>query len=565
MIHYQIDAGNPGNQLLKILGVFKGCAAGKHIIYIPYWRPGRYQNAKYAQKIIGLRFFDANKNAIDAIRYSENEWKLNLLSDGEIYCEYSFLADMLDAGSTYTNDELVYINFVNLLLVLNGSENKDWKIEINSPSELKVQYPAIKGNKIQKANYFKLIDEPYIACQNAQWQGFEWKGTSHNLVIIGGRNFDYSAYQKQFIAFTEKQGELFGEFPFSQYTYILFLLSQAPYHGVEHQECTIITLPWHAESDQQKTWNDFLGVASHELFHTWNVCRIKPKEMVPLNLRQPQPYYTGYITEGITTYYGDLMLLRSDAIDTKTYLILLNQQLYKHFYNTGRLFSSLLDSSENLWSDAYTPASLDRRTSIYTHGCILAFLLDLSLINKSGRKYSLDHIVKILWEKFGDEKKGYSHSDIMKLVLKFGDDVLANEFENWLINIHPLESSLEKIVEDFGLKVEMIFPDDLLQLYLGLNVTSDQPYVLQKIHHQSSLKKFLRQGDIIENLRSVRKDLLSKNKAEVLIKINRDGEIISFKSAPNKKGFYGYPRLSQIENPSTKQAENFKYWAKRKA
>jgi len=51
-------------------------------------------------------------------------------------------------------------------------------------------------------------------------------------------------------------------------------------------------------------YKELIGVASHELFHCWNVKSIRPIEMMPYDYTKENYSASGYVYEGVTTYYG---------------------------------------------------------------------------------------------------------------------------------------------------------------------------------------------------------------------------------------------------------------------
>ena len=60
-------------------------------------------------------------------------------------------------------------------------------------------------------------------------------------------------------------------------------------------------------------YKELLGVSSHELYHTWNVKSIRPIEMFPYDFSKENYSELGFIYEGVTTYMGDLFLLKSNV------------------------------------------------------------------------------------------------------------------------------------------------------------------------------------------------------------------------------------------------------------
>jgi predicted metalloprotease with PDZ domain len=180
---------------------------------------------------------------------------------------------------------------------------------------------------------------------------------------------------------------------------------------VEHTNSTVIALGPSYGVMNNKGYEDLLGVSSHELFHAWNIKTIRPVEMMPYDYSRENYSRLGYVAEGVTTYYGDVMLLRSGVFTEEQYLKTFNELLEKHFNNFGRLNLSVADSSFDTWLDGYKQGVPGRKASIYTEGALCAFMLDIIIRKNSNNKRSLDDLMRLLYEEFGKKQRGYSEGE----------------------------------------------------------------------------------------------------------------------------------------------------------
>src|SRR5271169_6174527 len=114
------------------------------------------------------------------------------------------------------------------------------------------------------------------------------------------------------------------EFPFSEYHFHIQLLPVKFHHGVEHLNSTVLTLGPGYKLMDEDLYTDSIGVASHELFHAWNIKSIRPIEMMPYDYTKENYTRLGFVAEGVTTYYGDLFLLRCGVYNLKQYFIEMN-------------------------------------------------------------------------------------------------------------------------------------------------------------------------------------------------------------------------------------------------
>ena len=133
--------------------------------------------------------------------------------------------------------------------------------------------------------------------------------------------------------------------------------------------------------------------------------------MLPYNFKEENYSVSGFVYEGITTYLGDLYLLRSGVFSLEQYLIELSKQLQKHFDNPARFNYSVGDSSFDTWLDGYTPGAPGRKVSIYTEGCLLAFVTDMKIRQATKDQYGIQEVMKQLYFNFAEKGMGYTWQD----------------------------------------------------------------------------------------------------------------------------------------------------------
>jgi predicted metalloprotease with PDZ domain len=257
---------------------------------------------------------------------------------------------------------------------------------------------------------------------------------------------------KDFKLFTDKQLQKFKEFPTKEYHFLCQIVPYKAYHGVEHCKSTVILLgPTYDVFGS--LYKELLGVSSHELYHTWNVKAIRPIELFPYNFKQENYSELGYICEGITTYMGDMFLLKSGVFSLESYLMEFKNQLQKHFDNPARFNYSVAESSFDTWLDGYTPGAPGRKVSIYTEGCLLAFVTDVKILKATINRFCLDDVMRVLYFDYAVKGKGVSEADY-KAVLEQVSSVNWDEFFNDFIHgTQPFESILADSLDYLGLEL----------------------------------------------------------------------------------------------------------------
>jgi predicted metalloprotease with PDZ domain len=170
--------------------------------------------------------------------------------------------------------------------------------------------PSSSGLKFQAENFQHLVDSPLMASPTLKLETYQVNGVCFHLWFQGEVHFEMAKLLDGFKAFTLKQMEAFGDFPAEDYHFLFQLLPYKHYHGVEHQYSTVITIGPAEELKDKKLMDELFGVSSHELYHFWNVCRIRPLELLPYDFSKEAYIETGVVAEGVTTYMGEFFLLK---------------------------------------------------------------------------------------------------------------------------------------------------------------------------------------------------------------------------------------------------------------
>jgi len=245
-----------------------------------------------------------------------------------------------------------------------------------------------------------------------------------------------------FTKFTQTSLSFWGGFPVSEYHFLFQILPFKFYHGVEHQKSTVIAIGPGYNVNKGKTYEDILGVSCHELFHTWNIKYIRPVEMLPYDFTKENYARTGYVYEGFTTYYGDLLLLTSGVFNTQEYFDTLEERLTKHFHNYGRFNLSVAHSSWDTWLDGYVPGAPYRKTSIYDEGNLIALMLDVQIMKHTNNQKGLSDVCRELYNEFGKKNKGYSEQDIIATCEKMAGVSLKDFFDKYVYGTEDFDVPL---------------------------------------------------------------------------------------------------------------------------
>lgn len=440
------------------------------------WRPGRYEFGNFAKNIKGLKVFDASGRVLKCQKISRNTWRISDFSSQIVKIKYQYFANELNAGSTFTDGSFLYVNPVNCLLYSTSSFSNQCNVKVLVPDEWQIVGTPNQQFDFTLENFDRLADTPFITDLTLNSVEFTTQDICFKVTFHGLEGDIHDKLIQDFKKFTSKQLSDFTYFPSKYYDFIVICPDYKAYHGVEHSSSTIITLGPKNEIFNE-LYTELLGVSSHELYHVWNVKSFRPKEMTPYNFNTENYSRFGYIYEGVTTYLGDLYLLKSKVFSFEQYSNELEQQINKHASNNGRFNYSLGDSSVDSWIDGYVQGIPGRKVSIYTEGCLFAFLLDIEIIQLTNGEKSIIDFMNLL----SFFKEGYDLDDILKILCDLCSKNFHYFFEQYIDNPTDFVPILEQKIDLIGLSLE------LSESSLALTEKSDYARKTYKISKCASL------------------------------------------------------------------------------
>jgi predicted metalloprotease with PDZ domain len=451
MIRYQVAFPHPLSSFIQIRTLVPVAAAETHL-QLPAWRPGRYELQHFAQKVQSFRVLDEKHQPLAFRKITKDRWAVTTAGASELRIEYNFFARQMDAGGSWVDETQLYLNPINCLLAVVGQEHLPCGLHLDLPPNWQIAcgLELAADNTLAAANYDQLVDSPLICSPTLQQHPSEEQGIPFRVWIQGHCQPDWSRIRQDFQAFTREQLDLFGSFPVQAYHFLNQILPYSHYHGVEHGNSTVITLGPGELLMSPALYKEFLGISSHELFHTWNIKKIRPAEMTPYDYSRENYFRTGYVAEGITTYYGDYLLARAGVFKAEQYFEELNGVLAKHFGDYGHENYSVADSSFDLWLDGYKAGIPHRKVSIYHKGALAALILDLEIRRASQNRQSLDAVMRRLWQEFGQTGTGYTEADYSRLVEEVAQTSFKTYFAEVIYGTTPLPPYLEQALHYVG-------------------------------------------------------------------------------------------------------------------
>lgn len=478
-MHYHISVTDPESHFLQITYTIPDVAQEHIEIQLPAWRPGRYEIQNFAKNIqfIQATAKDGRKLLLQKLR--KDRWKLDTEGESTIQITYNYYASIQNAGTSYVDHELWYLNFINFSMYTEGRIDEPCRVTLALPDNFTVAtgLPIVSGSEpgvhLAAADFYQLVDSPLLASESLQKCEYEVRGVPFSIWMHGNLKPNWERIKRDFRRFSREQIATMEEFPEEDYHFLNLILPTAFYHGVEHRNSTMIVLG--PDDEGEGLYNDLLGVSSHELFHAWNIIRIRPVEMLPYDFTKENYFPTCFVAEGCTTYYGDLFLRRAGVFGDEAYIKELQVYMKRHFEHSAHASQSLTESSFDLWLDGYEKGIPSRKVSVYHKGALVALILDLFLRKKTNHKQSLDDVMRLLWQRFGKPFQGYSLRDYQHIAEEVAGESLDWYWNDCILTNEPLENRLNEALSFVGLQMT-IFSNGNVQL----NVMDDFRGKLQR-------------------------------------------------------------------------------------
>jgi predicted metalloprotease with PDZ domain len=455
-MHYRLFARNPQSHYIDVECCLTDISTDTVELQLPAWRPGRYELQPFAKYIRQFSVTDAAGQPLAFRKISRNRWLVQTAGVSALMARYDYYGNVINAGSSFVSEDLLYVNPVNLCLYADGRVDEPCTLALDLPPHWRIAcgLTQTSPNHFRASDFYELADSPLIASATVQETSFVVQNVGFHVWVEpverpGLRPFDPARLVRDFSRFIETQLAIFGDFPESDYHFLVLALPTALYHGVEHRNSTVLVLG--PAEEGEGLYQDLLGVSSHELFHAWNIVRIRPAELLPYDLTRENYFETCFVAEGVTTYYGDLLLRRSGVFDDAAYLKELQVLMKRHFEQAGNAAQSLLESSWDLWLDGYDKGVPGRKVSVYHKGAIVALILDLHLRRCSDHARSLDDVMRLMWQRFGKPFVGYSLADYRAITEEIAGESLAWYYDLCIAGNGSLFVTLNELLAWVGL------------------------------------------------------------------------------------------------------------------
>ncbi|MBD0369287.1 MAG: M61 family metallopeptidase [Pyrinomonadaceae bacterium] len=478
-ISYHLKMSRPQSHLFEVeMAVQVDGKAGDFIDFqMPRWSPGRYAVFDFSKNV---QEFQAKGKpctfnqkcaylATPFMRVDDQTWRVESRGLQAFVINYKVFGDDLSGTFSQLDERHANFNGGSIFMYIAGHKQDKVSLMITPPEGWRITNGRMESadqRVWEFPNYDILIDTPTEIAPDWTVDEFKVDGKTYRVVV---HSFgDEGGKRPQLVRDIEKivraETRMWGAPDFESYTFLIhFAADDRSGDGMEHLTSTQIIEPGAlAESD---SYEGAIGTAAHEFFHVWNVKRMRPVELGPWDFTRPLATRSLWIAEGITNYYGHMMLHRAGLWTEAQILTSISNTIGGIENSPGSAWMSPEEASliAPLRDRAVSAQRVDlanTAVSYYPKGETIGIVLDLMIRGRTGGKKSLDDVMREMYRRFYLQSpnatyylrgRGYTGEDFERVATEIAGFDLHEFFENYVR--HAKQPPYDEALSFVGLRL----------------------------------------------------------------------------------------------------------------
>jgi predicted metalloprotease with PDZ domain len=492
-IQYTVLLDHPERHLFRVTMTIPD-VAGELVARMPTWN-ALYQIRDFSSHVQQVEAFAGSQKAFIE-KLDKQTWRIK--GAGTIRITYATFWDEAGPFASQLNSEHAFINPAMILLYIPERRSERVRLTIpNPPDNWKATSASNGGTEslapgreyfFQASNFELLADAPI---EVGKFEEFQLSGVSPEIrVVVHGENWRKKQVEEDLRRICKYELKLMDGAPFERYTFILHFGKGAGGGGMEHANSTAIG----AYSDEYLP-----NVAAHEFFHLWNVKRIRPATLYPVDDTKEQYTRALWFAEGVTNTYASYTLVRSGIWSKDQFYADLSEQITELEGRPANRWQSAEQSSLDAWLEKYPLYNQpEYSVSYYTKGQVLGDLLDILIRARTGNEKSLDDVMRSMNANFAKQGKAYRDSlDVKQAAENVSGGSFEEFFQKYVGGADPLP--YQQILALAGLALRTV---EHRRPALGFAVEHEPngPIIVETVDPEGfAAQAGLRTGDIILN------------------------------------------------------------------
>ena len=495
-VAYTIALTSPAQHLAQIQITLPAGAAQRDL-QLPVWN-ALYQVRDFAQYVNWVRAKDRAGREVAVHESDKSRWQIQGAGSGAIV-EYQIYIDSPGPFGAQLNDHHAFLNLAQILMYPVDERSLPVRVHLAQiPAGWQVATSSASASSdIDAPSYDRLVDSP-VEISGFQESGFDESG-GHFRVIVDADPADYD--MEKIVAALHKivraATSWMNDRPFDTYTFFYHFPHGPAGGGMEHAYSTAIEVN---AGVMKQTLSGLTSVTAHEFFHLWNVKRIRPQALEPVDYTKENYTRALWFSEGVTSTAEGLIQLRAGLLDEHQYLDRLGGEITELEARPAHLTQSAEESSLDAWleGNAYYRRP-ERSISYYNKGVLLGIMLDLAVREASHGRASLREVLQWMNANYAQKGRYFDDSNgVREAAEAVSHADLGWFFEKYVAGTK--EIPWNDFLRSVGLRVEQI-PNAVPDAGFTASRNFDGPMSVSAVTPGSEAERAgLRAGDIILDL-----------------------------------------------------------------
>jgi predicted metalloprotease with PDZ domain len=364
----------------------------------------------------------------------KSTWRVRTAGSTDLRVRYEVYADEFDLRTRGLDDEHAFVNGTAVFMYSPEYRSRPVELTVLPPAGWHVTtgLDSSAVNHFHAPDYDEFADCP-LEIGSQQDFGFDVDGVPHVLSIFGGGNWDPDTLIRDIGKIVRANREFWGNLPYRRYVFLLHCVAGGG-GGTEHVNSTIMgTGPFVFRNPD--TYRGFLGLLSHEYFHTWNVKQIRPAALVHPDFQKENYTEELWMAEGTTSYFDGVLLVRAGLSSRERFLEGVAHGVYDDRLRPGNGVQSLAQSGFDAWIKYWrgNREAFNEESDYYEKGAAASLVLDLEIRHATGNARSFADVMRELYMRFPRQGPGYTNADVRSLAREIGGEGMKGVFDS-LVN-----------------------------------------------------------------------------------------------------------------------------------
>ncbi len=418
-LRYTLSMPEPHTHYFQVEAELSGVKQKYVDFTMPVWAPGSYLVREFAKNVEGFEAKDKNGKSLRSEKIDKNTWRVYTDKSNLVRASYNVYAFEMSVRTSFLDASHGYVNGTSMFMYPEGYQNLSGTLHVKPYKEWSKISTGLKstGNFTYTfPNYDILVDSP-LEIGNHEIYTFTAAGVPHEVAMYGEGNFNKEQLIQDMKRVVEESISIIGELPVDRYVFIVHNLQRGG-GGLEHLNSTTLqTSRWNYSTEAG--YNGFLSLVAHEYFHLWNVKRLRPITLGPFDYNKENYTNLLWVSEGITSYYDDLIVERAGFTSPQRYLDIVAGTINSVENTPGNRIQTVAESSFDAWIKYYrrNENSNNAEVSYYTKGGVLGQLLNMLILNETKGEKSLDDVMKYMYNRYYKKlNRGYTEAEFKEVL-----------------------------------------------------------------------------------------------------------------------------------------------------